>query len=127
MAHSNVAIRHTTSPCYSLAQEVAEVPYKDGGDAFKRCIIRGFFNRNTLGRLPYDGSVVRNFGRSAILLALAVGSCAPATNKAAKEYEARPACAGMVDAKLWTDCMQQFKEIRPQHPPTALQFGDWRT
>lgn len=127
MTSSNASIRHTTNPCYSLAQEVAHSPDTARHASIKALVIRSFFKRNTLGRLPYGGSVVRNFGRSAILLALVVGACAPATNKAAKEYEARPACAGMVDAKLWTDCMQQFKDIRPQHPATALQFGDWRT
>jgi hypothetical protein len=65
----------------------------------------------------------------ALLLAMAVAGCVHGDRNSAarEEYKARPACAGIVDAAVWTECMERFKDIRPQHSPTELQFKDWRT
>lgn len=45
----------------------------------------------------------------------------------ADETKARPACVGIVDSNAWADCMAKFKDVRPRHEPTTLQFKDWRT
>lgn len=64
----------------------------------------------------------------AIVVAAGVATAADRTKPTlADERNARPACVGIVGDKAWADCMAKFKDVRPQHAPTTLQFKDWRT
>lgn len=63
-------------------------------------------------------------------VAATVAGCQTSGNggaRAQEEYKARPACAGMVGEATWAACMERFKTVRPRHPPTELQYADWRT
>lgn len=43
-----------------------------------------------------------------------------------EERQVIPACVGIKDGAEWAKCMEKFKDIRPQHPPTNLMLDDWR-